>query len=114
MTTVPLVGRREPAPSWLFSIASPKVRPTPITSPVDAHLGAQDRVDAGELVEREHRFLDAEVRRDDLGQRLPVGALCVASDCPAMQRAAILASGWPVALLTYGTVRDARGLTSST
>jgi hypothetical protein len=31
-----------------------------------------------------------------------------------MQRAAILASGWPVALLTKGTVRDARGLTSST
>ena len=28
--------------------------------------------------------------------------------------AAIDASGWPVALLTYGTVRDARGLTSRT
>ena len=31
-----------------------------------------------------------------------------------MQRAAILASAGPVALLTNGTVRDARGLTSST
>ncbi len=31
-----------------------------------------------------------------------------------MQRAAIFASGWPVALLTKGTVREARGLTSST
>ena len=33
---------------------------------------------------------------------------------PTMQRAAILASGSPVALETNGTVRDARGLTSST
>jgi hypothetical protein len=31
-----------------------------------------------------------------------------------MQRAAIFASGRPVAFDTYGTVRDARGLTSST
>ena len=31
-----------------------------------------------------------------------------------MQRAAILASGRPVAFDTKGTVRDARGLTSST
>ncbi len=31
-----------------------------------------------------------------------------------MQRAAILASGRPVALDTKGTVREARGLTSST
>ena len=39
---------------------------------------------------------------------------CAASDWPTMQRAAILASGRPVAFETYGTVRDARGLTSST
>jgi hypothetical protein len=31
-----------------------------------------------------------------------------------MQRAAILASGMPVALDTNGTVREARGFTSST
>ena len=31
-----------------------------------------------------------------------------------MQRAAIFASGMPVALETNGTVRDARGFTSST
>jgi len=36
------------------------------------------------------------------------------SERPAMQRAAILASWTPVALDTYGTVRDARGLTSRT
>jgi len=33
---------------------------------------------------------------------------------PTMIRAATFASGTPVALLTYGTVRDARGFTSST
>jgi hypothetical protein len=38
----------------------------------------------------------------------------MASVVPAMQRAAILASGTPVALDTNGTVREARGLTSST
>ena len=33
---------------------------------------------------------------------------------PAMMRAAILASGRPTTLATKGTVREARGLTSST
>ena len=37
-----------------------------------------------------------------------------ASVWPTMQRAAILASGRPVALETKGTVREARGFTSST
>ena len=39
---------------------------------------------------------------------------CWASVSPAMQRAATLASWMPVALETKGTVREARGLTSST
>ncbi|MNV93875.1 hypothetical protein D3C71_1886110 [compost metagenome] len=39
---------------------------------------------------------------------------CEASVWPAMQRAATLASWMPVALLTKGTVREARGFTSST
>ena len=33
---------------------------------------------------------------------------------PVIRRAAILASGTPVALETYGTVREARGFTSIT
>ena len=37
-----------------------------------------------------------------------------ASLAPAMTRAPILATGTPVALATNGTVREARGLTSST
>ena len=39
ITTVPLSGKRDPAPSWLFSMASPKLRPTPITSPVERISG---------------------------------------------------------------------------
>ena len=39
---------------------------------------------------------------------------CSASVRPIITRAATLASGTPVALDRYGTVRDARGLTSST
>ena len=39
---------------------------------------------------------------------------CDAKVWPAMQRAATLANWMPVALLTNGTVREARGLTSST
>ena len=39
---------------------------------------------------------------------------CSASDVPAMQRAAIFASDTPMHLETNGTVRDARGFTSST
>ena len=38
----------------------------------------------------------------------------LASDSPAMMRAAILATGRPITLATNGTVREARGLTSST
>ena len=38
----------------------------------------------------------------------------LASVSPAITRAAILAIGAPVALATKGTVRQARGLTSST
>ena len=37
-----------------------------------------------------------------------------ASRAPAMTRAPILATATPVALATNGTVREARGLTSST
>ncbi|MDT4890499.1 hypothetical protein FQZ97_1273460 [compost metagenome] len=39
---------------------------------------------------------------------------CWSSDWPAMQRAATLANWMPVALETKGTVREARGFTSST
>ena len=74
------------------------------------HLGPENRVDAGEPHEREHRALhehagDLEV----LGQPELARASARPSPC-----AAIFASGTPVAFDRYGTVRDARGFTSST
>jgi hypothetical protein len=56
-----------------------------------------------------HRFLHRVIRRHDLPRDALVG-----QRTPAMQRAATLASGTPVALDTKGTVREARGFTSST
>jgi hypothetical protein len=81
-------------------MASPKVLAHAHHLAGAAHLGAEDGVDARELVEGEHRFLDAEVRRHHLVRRRPPRPVCSASFWPAMQRAAILASCWPVALLT--------------
>ena len=74
------------------------------------HLRTEQRVDAGELGEREDRFLDGDVGRDDLGGE----ARDRAASRPTMTRAASLASGTPITLLTNGTVREARGLTSRT
>ena len=73
------------------------------------HLGPEHRVLAGEPGERQHRLLDA----DELGSGVSAGAMS-ASRSPAMTRAASRASGMPIALLTNGTVREARGLASST
>ncbi len=73
------------------------------------HLRPQDDIDAGEAGEGEHRLLDRHMR--DGACRLKAKP---ASLSPAISRAAILAIGTPVALATNGTVRDARGLTSST
>ena len=110
MQTVPRVGRREPAPSWLFSIASPKVAPTPITSPVERISGPRIGSTPGNLLNGNTASLTEKYG----GTTSPRDALLARSDWPTMQRAAILASGWPVALDTNGTVREARGLTSST
>ena len=45
---------------------------------------------------------------------LALGRAKADSFSPAMTRAAIFAMGAPITLATKGTVRDARGLTSST
>ena len=71
------------------------------------HLRAEQRVDAGELGEREHRLLHRDVSWYDLCREAEIR-----QRAPAMTRAASLASGTPIALLTNGTVREARGLTS--
>src|SRR4030095_6804310 len=100
-------GRREPAPSWLLSIASPNVRPAPITSPVDRISGPRIGSTPGNLLNGK----TASWTEKYGGTTSPRTFFWLASDWPAMQRAAILASGSPVALEAKGTVRDARGVT---
>ena len=58
--------------------------------------------------QREHDLFDRDVARLDLSRPSSASVL------PAMIFAAIFASGLPIALLTNGIVRDARGFTSST
>ena len=81
----------------------------PITSPVDFISGPSTRVDVGEAREGEDRLLDRDVVR-----AAARSGRSSASVAPAMTFAAILAIGMPIALATKGTVREARGLTSST
>ena len=79
----------------------------PITSPVLRISGPRIDVDAREAVEREDRLLDREVGRDHL-----LGDAELVERLAGLTRAAWRASGTPVALLTKGTVRLARGFTS--
>ena len=114
MQTLPRLGSREPAPSWLLSMASPKLRPAPMTSPVERISGPRIGSTPGNLLNGNTASLTEKYGGTISRGASPWSARCVFSACPTMQRAAILASGWPVALETKGTVREARGLTSST
>jgi len=73
------------------------------------HFGTQDRVDTGDFSEGKDRRLDIE--RSTVSS---CGRQNSDSFCPAITSAAMRAMGTPVAFETKGTVRDARGLTSST
>jgi hypothetical protein len=106
---LPERGSLVPAPSWRLDKGLAEGLAHAHHLAGGLHLGPEDGVHTRELDEREHRFLDAEVRRRHLGV-MP----CAPATGPTMQRAATLASWMPVALLTNGTVREARGLTSST
>ena len=76
-----------------------------------AHLRSERRIDAGEFVEREDRRLHEVLRHGELARvRSRSPSACV----PHIRPTAIFGSATPVALLTYGTVREARGFTSST
>ena len=82
----------------------------PITSPVDFISGPSTVSTAGEAGERKHRLLDPDV----IERRRCCRDRSSRAIRPAMMRAAILATGRPMTLATNGTVREARGLTSST
>ncbi|MCY1551279.1 hypothetical protein D9M68_875960 [compost metagenome] len=102
-------GSLVPAPSWLFTKASPKVLPTPMTSPVDFISGPRIVSTPGNLTNGKTASLTLKY-----GGFTSAPMPCASSDWSAMQRAATLASCMPVALETKGTVREARGFTSST
>ncbi|MNM93277.1 hypothetical protein D3C81_1056460 [compost metagenome] len=106
---MPFSGRREPAASWLLNSASPNTLPTPITSPVERISGPSTGSTPGNLLNGNTASLTLKY-----GGTTSSPIPCESSDWPAMQRAAIFASDRPVAFDTYGTVREARGFTSST
>ena len=108
--TVPAVGRITPAPSCDFGEGALEAGIEAHHLAGGFHFRTEDGVDVGEAGEREHRLLHRDVRRDRSDR--PAGS--PASLAPAMTRAPILATGTPVALATNGTVREARGFTSST
>ena len=112
--TLPLRGRREPAPIWLLSMASPKVLAAPITSPVERISGLKMGSTPGNLLKGNTASLTLKYGGVISRGGRPPRLRWFLSFTPAMQRAAILASCCPVALLTQGPVREARGFTSST
>src|ERR1700691_4906411 len=110
MNTVPLSGSGVPAPICALANASPKLAPTPITSPVDRISGPSAGSTPGNLLNG---------NTGDFTKYCGTGSTPVASVksrifLPSISPTAIFGSATPVALLTYGTVRDARGFTSNT
>jgi hypothetical protein len=103
-----LRGTRVPPPSWLFANATSKERSMPMTSPVERISGPSTVSTPGKR---------ANGKTDSFTPTWPscfFFSLKSASFSPAMILAAIFATGVPTTLATNGTVREARGLTSST
>ncbi len=107
MNTCPDRGKRFPAAICALANAAPNDVPMPMTSPVDFISGPSNVSTPGNF---------------ENGKTASLTEMCFgmtssvkpsdANDCPTITRAAILASGWPMALLTKGMVREARGFTS--
>ena len=95
MKALPPCGSRTPAASCDFTNASPKVSPTPITSPVDFISGPRMVSTPGNLANGNTASFTEKY-----------GGVTSSLACwsfrllPAMQRAAIMASGTPVAFDT--------------
>ena len=106
---VPEVGSSVPAPRYDLSSASPNVAPSPITSPVDFISGPRIGSSPGKRTKGKTGRLIA-----TSGERGGSTTPSSRSFRPSITFVAIRASGSPVALATNGTVREARGLTSST
>ena len=105
---MPARGTLTPPPSWLLAKALSKTRSMPMTSPVERISGPSTVSTPGKRANGNTASLTP-TWSSAAGFRPKL-----ASVSPAMIRLAILAIGWPITLATNGTVRDARGLTSST
>ena len=109
MKTQPRSGRRWPAAIIALPKAAPKLSAPPITSPVDFISGPRMVSTPGKRTNgNTGLFTNTPAARRSSTR--PSSA----SVRPAATRAAILAIGTPVAFEMYGTVREERGLTSST
>jgi hypothetical protein len=107
--TLPSVGRPGLAAACAFAKAIPRSASRPITSPVERISGPSAIVAPGEPTKGNtasftHQCFGATSRVKPSSE----------SFIPVITFAASFASGTPIALATKGTVRDARGLTSST
>ncbi len=108
---VPSRGSLFQAPVWLLTNAIPKLRSMPITSPVERISGPSTVSTVGKRLKGSTASFTATWPPSAGGRSRP-SARSSASVAPPITRAATLASGTPVALLTNGTVRLARGLAS--
>jgi len=105
----PVNGRLPSAAICALANAIPKLSASPITSPVERISGPRMVSTPGSFVKGKTASLTATP-----GSGRSSGTPSSSRVCPTMTAAASLARGTPVALLTNGTVREARGLTSST
>ena len=101
-------GSTLPADTWALAKAMPKESSKPMTSPVDRISGPR-RVSTSKRLKGNAASFTATP-----GTSGSSGMFRSANRSPAITRAASRASGTPVALLTKGTVRLARGFTSRT
>ena len=113
ITPCRLRGRREPAPELALEHGLAEGRPAPITSPVERISGPRMGSTPGNLLNGNTASLTLKYGGTITSPPLRT-PFCDASVCPTMQRAGDLGQRLPVALETKGTVREARGFTSST
>ena len=109
MKTVPEAGSVSPAAICALRYALRKSRSMPMTSPVDFISGPRTTSTPGNLTNGKTDSFTAMCASSRASS-----PACGAKDRPSITAVAIFASGWPIALETNGTVRDARGFTSST
>ena len=98
---------------WLLANARPNERSMPMTSPVERISGPRIVSTSGKRLNGSTASFTATCPPSAGGRSRP-SSRSSASVAPTITRAATFASGTPVALLTNGTVRLARGLASMT